>query len=636
MKHAPRQCRSLRVRNPLTPWVGALTTICRLLAFAMLFALSIPAEAAHHAVNSEADLRNAINNAVNGDTIGLHVDITLTQDLPAIQRDVTILGNNKIVDGAGVYRGFFVVKFSRDLNAPVTVTLQDLTIRNTRAGGGSGRDGGGGGAGLGGALFVANLGAVTLSNIQLDTNSARGGLGGVDGLFGGGGGDGLGGIAGANAGAGGGGVGVRATGGNGGVGQDGSPGIMVGLPSAGSGAGSGFGLGGSDGGGGGGGGRANGTSTAGGGGGGVAGFSGATNGTGGRGGFGGGGGGAGDASGSGGIGGTGGGGGASGLIGVTVPGTSSGGFGGGGGARANGGFGAGSGGTGPGFPGGGGGAALGGALYVQEGGKLTLTGPLTIDGNSVSAGAGGGSGSDAGSAGSAFGSGIFLQGGGMPLICTPGAGEMQTIVDDIADQAGSGGDRSRGLTKSGAGTLVLSGASNFSGATAVNAGTLIVDGTIASPVTVNSGGTLGGTGTIGNAVTVNGGGTIAPGGSPGSLSAASVTLNGGSAIAFQLGATANPGDSDLLTLSGALTQGSAGTVTFHFSDGVGASTPPTTYPLVRFTQESAFTESDFSYDYVGANPTLSGTFSFGGSEDALTLLFTVTGMPVRLQSFDVQ
>jgi len=331
------------------------------------------------------------------------------------------------------------------------------------------------------------------------------------------------------------------------------------------------------------------------------------------------------------MGGYGGGGGASGLTGVTVPGTSLGGFGGGGGARAVGGFGAGNGGTGPGFPGGGGGAGLGGAVFLQEGGNLILAGSLTIRGSTVAAGAGGGSGSSAGSVGSAHGSGIFLQGGGLPLASAPGSGETQTVADDITDQD----PPTRGLTKSGAGTLKLLGTNTYGGVTTVNGGTLIVDGSIVTSVTVNSGGTLGGTGTISKMVTVNSGGTIAPGDSPGTLNAENLTLNGGSAFAFQLGASASAGDSDLLALRGALTQGSAGTVTFHFSDGIGAPTLNTTYTLITFTQPTTFSLSDFAYDYVGANPTLGGTFSFGGSGSTLSLQFTVTTMPVRLQSFEV-
>ena len=202
--------------SPVTTGIGVLPMIARLLAFAVLFGLSVPADAADHPVSSESDLRTAIASAVDGDTITFNADVTLTQDLPAIQTSVTIAGNNRILDGAGTFRGFFVVRFNfplNDFNVPVNVAIQDLTIRNARARGGAGRSGGGGGAGLGGALFVANAATVTLRNVQLDANGAIGGLGGTNGLFGGGGGGGLGGFAGDNRGGGGGGVGVRASGG---------------------------------------------------------------------------------------------------------------------------------------------------------------------------------------------------------------------------------------------------------------------------------------------------------------------------------------------------------------------------------------------------------------------------------------
>jgi autotransporter-associated beta strand protein len=65
------------------------------------------------------------------------------------------------------------------------------------------------------------------------------------------------------------------------------------------------------------------------------------------------------------------------------------------------------------------------------------------------------------------------------------------------------------LTKSGEGTLFLTGADGWHGNTTVSGGKLSVNGSLASPVAV-SGGTLGGLGTVDGAVTVSSG-TLAPG-----------------------------------------------------------------------------------------------------------------------------
>nr|WP_240980547.1 autotransporter-associated beta strand repeat-containing protein [Ramlibacter agri] len=115
---------------------------------------------------------------------------------------------------------------------------------------------------------------------------------------------------------------------------------------------------------------------------------------------------------------------------------------------------------------------MGGAIFVESGGSITLAGNLTLDGSSVTGGAGG-----AGAqGGSAFGSAIFLQGSAASLTFSPGSNTTQAVRDVIADEAGSGGSaaNSVGITKSGAGTLVLSGNNTYSGTTTISAGTLQV------------------------------------------------------------------------------------------------------------------------------------------------------------------
>jgi autotransporter-associated beta strand protein len=91
-----------------------------------------------------------------------------------------------------------------------------------------------------------------------------------------------------------------------------------------------------------------------------------------------------------------------------------------------------------------------------------------------------------------------------------------------------------GLTKIGAGTLILGGNSSSAGAATVNAGTLIVNGSNSNCSVNVTGGTLGGGGSIGTLTAANA--TIAPGQSAGTLSVSgNVTFNAGTTFTIEIG-----------------------------------------------------------------------------------------------------
>ena len=172
---------------------SALRPLATVLVAAGAFAATLPASAANFNVASDAQLRNAISSAAAGDTITFTANITLSSNLPQVQRHVIIDGGNFTLSGNNQCRGLIVQSSS--------VIISNLTIANARAQGGNGgaggqlAGGGGGGAGLGGALYVASDAQVTLNNVSLQNNTAQGGNGagtsGAGGNFVGGGGGGM-------------------------------------------------------------------------------------------------------------------------------------------------------------------------------------------------------------------------------------------------------------------------------------------------------------------------------------------------------------------------------------------------------------------------------------------------------------
>ncbi|HEY1381865.1 MAG TPA: GH25 family lysozyme [Gemmataceae bacterium] len=128
--------------------------------------------------------------------------------------------------------------------------------------------------------------------------------------------------------------------------------------------------------------------------------------------------------------------------------------------------------------------------------KLALNGDVTVTGLS---GATAKIGTSAGGSNTGL---VDLSGGTRAFNVTNGAAATDL---DISIPVVNGG-----LTKTGAGTMALSGVSTYAGPTTVSQGKLWVAGLIgSSPVSVSGGASLGGTGSIGGTVTLAGGSTAA-------------------------------------------------------------------------------------------------------------------------------
>ncbi|QTN32068.1 autotransporter-associated beta strand repeat-containing protein [Akkermansiaceae bacterium] len=162
-----------------------------------------------------------------------------------------------------------------------------------------------------------------------------------------------------------------------------------------------------------------------------------------------------------------------------------------------------------------------------------------------------------------------------------GGGNFQGVIEN-----GTTGSTTA-LTKTGNGTITLSGNNSYTGATNVNAGSLIINGnssTATGLVSVAAAGTLGGSGTVGGATTING--NLRPGTSPGVLSFSnSLALASTSTTTFEIDGVTRGTDYDGVNVG--TTLGLGGALVFD----IGAILSSTTFNLFDVT---GATSGDFS------------------------------------------
>lgn len=210
---------------------------------------------------------------------------------------------------------------------------------------------------------------------------------------------------------------------------------------------------------------------------------------------------------------------------------------------------------------------------------------------------------------------------------------------------GIGGASGNSLTKTGSGTLALTGTNSYAGPTSINAGELKLNGTASSSAfSINSGGTLSGNGTV-STLTIGSGGTLSPGNSPGQMNAGNTTWNGGSTFRFELNnVTGTAGTSwDLLAVSGTLALAASTSnritldvATLDFSNAAGMPanyTSGNNYTFAFATATSGitgFVPGEFAIDTTGVDSRISGVWSvvLDASGKALDLIFTSGLAPV--------
>ena len=210
--------------------------------------------------------------------------------------------------------------------------------------------------------------------------------------------------------------------------------------------------------------------------------------------------------------------------------------------------------------------------------------------------------------------GSLAGGGALGGNVTLGSGTLTTGTNDTSTSYSGSISGSGNLVKAGLGAFTVATAQPYTGTTAVNGGSLIVNSTLASSaITVGNSGTLGGTGTLAGSVDVDSGGMVSPATSTtaGSLTVASLTLDAGSGVAYEFGAT-----SDLVSVmlaNGLILNG--GALSLFATGGVSALTTDGTYTLFNYVTGFGGALTNLSV----ANSQAGKTYSVADTGSSITL-----------------